>query len=62
MDTRIAIHAFSRSVGITRCAACGIAIHWSRYVIRMAIRIAIRIAILRSPAHVSRCIDASLRP
>ena len=26
MDTRIAIHAFSRSVGITRCAACGIVI------------------------------------
>ena len=26
MDTRIAINAFSRSVGITRCAACGIVI------------------------------------
>ena len=51
MDTRIAaIHALSRSVDITSCAACGIviriilsriAIHWSRYVIRIAIRIAI---------------------
>ena len=37
MDTRIAIHALSRSVDITLCDACGI-----------VIRITIRISILRS--------------
>ena len=41
MDARIVIHALSRSVDITSCAACGIVIritiHWSRYVIRIAI-------------------------
>ena len=64
MDTHNVIHALSRSVDITLYAACGIviriAIHWSRYVIRISIlrsRYNTRIA---GPS--IACIDASLRP
>ena len=68
MDTRIAIHALSRSVDIyvmrrlwdrdRGVYVSRIAIHWSRYVSRYLGRDTIRV----SPAQVSRSIDASLRP